>query len=315
MYAYRVLAGVLPYRVGNEPRTAYRGTWLPDDVPLDLLPEMLRHRNVEPIDIEGFGDHVPDEPFLQTSTFLRPDSLDNMLSALRAAGVTDIPGVAEYDKLRPLMRSGPPRPPMPSRWLGLSSEGAADMLREQQYFDGTSRHRDTVILHREVNKEMAELLAQHGDQLVLQMRPMFDEAADKARELASLGVRSDDTAETLFDRAEAVREPWQEFRRTWAPQLGTVLEARKLLSIHTPYPPAIDGRHVENGQYFTDTPHREPIDWGVVVTNPAHAMPEGRPNWRWWLAVANDLHLTTHRDGAPQLTKLITETIPWEDDE
>ncbi|CAI9400434.1 hypothetical protein [Aestuariimicrobium sp. T2.26MG-19.2B] len=182
-------------------------------------------------------------------------------------------------------------PPLPDNILSASPARIRRFATEFLAYHGSSS--EGGALHWELQKvligaataDLVALIRADADQVIDQLRPAFDEAAGKAREVIGLGVPPEATAETFLDLPVEARDAWKEFRDKHGATLDRVLQIRELLSTALDLPPA-----VIDGYGNVDTPA---INWGVTVTDPPRALPKathGAGHVRW-LQVANDLHL------------------------
>lgn len=141
-------------------------------------------------------------------------------------------------------------------------------------------------LAKQAYSELVDKIAARADEVLDALRPKFDQAAEKARELIAMGVPAHATAETFLDLPVKPREAWKEFKTVHTPVLESVLNARISLSGALRLPPL-----GMSGPY--DTLNAEEVDWGITVTNPHRHLGKpvsGREHERW-LAAAEVLHL------------------------
>lgn len=259
-----------------------QGTWVPDYVAPGALAHLVDVGLVTPIRLDAKMTYDPS--MLPPTKRVSMGSITELLAELRLAGVTEIPGLADYEKLVPLARKVP-APEAPPVWLGLDPDTAADALREQLYYEKSCLNVSNP-LSAALPGEFASVLAAYSDSLIEQMRPAFDAAADKARELVEMGVTDSDTHKSLFDRPDAVRDAWRTFQYQGAFVLDKALGARIKLSQVTQTPPDVE----------RNAPDSEAFDWSIVVTYPFRPRAIARktgaePSWCRWLRAADVLHL------------------------
>ncbi|MGD8214049.1 hypothetical protein [Aestuariimicrobium sp. Y1814] len=148
-------------------------------------------------------------------------------------------------------------------------------------------------LRKQAYNELCDQLVGQLDEVVLdRLRPAFDAAADKAREVVAMGVPPTATAEMFLDLPVEPRDAWKEFKTQHARTLDAVLGVRKALSGVFRLAPL-----VYKSEYTH--PDTEEYDWGVAVTKPLRRLGQEVPGRRHerWLAVANDLHLNPINPG------------------
>lgn len=286
-----------------------RGSWLPNWVDQERAEHLAAVGIVEKVNLDAKTVTKAESLPYAAST----NGLSSLLGALDRAGVINIPGRADYERLGALIHAIP-APARPASWFALDNDTAADMLREHAYFS-TANHGIVLDSTRfqytnELTREFAVVIAEHADELIDQLRPRFDQAADKARALAKMGVRPDDTYQTLFDKPDKVRTAWTDFRAHWAGPLDVILAARQLLSKHTPTPPQITGHELA-----INPPE---IDWAIVATHPyqpgALHMEDRAPSYQRWIRAAEHLHLTTIEELDPAALTTLETNIPIKHD-
>ena len=282
-----------------------RGAWLPTWVDMERAEHLVRVGIVEKVDLDRkIITKAETRPFVANT-----NGLAALLSALDRAGVTGVPGRADYERLLGLGQAMP-APSRPASWLALDNDTAADMVREHSYFltakPGTGFDRATSQFVGEVASEFAAVIAAHADDIIDQLRPAFDESANKARALVDMGVQPADTYQTLFDQPDKTRKAWTEFRARWAGPLDAILAARQLLSKHTPTPP-----QVTSHELAINPPE---IDWAIVATHPyqpgALTMQTGTPSYQRWIRAAEHLHLTRIAELDPAALTALETYIP-----
>ncbi|MGA4670050.1 hypothetical protein ACPCG0_09680 [Propionibacteriaceae bacterium Y1923] len=149
-------------------------------------------------------------------------------------------------------------------------------------------HNVVVELERVAYEDLRERIAARADEVLDQMRPHFDTAAQAARDVIALGVPADATAETFLELGTDQRDAWKTFKATHTKTLDKALRVRQMLSGALQLPPmAMEGpwRDVKLNA----------VDWGVAVTNPPTPFPATQPRdghtHERWLAYADKLHL------------------------
>lgn len=127
--------------------------------------------------------------------------------------------------------------------------------------------------------------------IVDQLRPKFDLAADGLRAAVALGVKPNDTVDTLFRESLEVRDAWL-LAQGHADTLDEILVVRQLLSIIAEVEPKMEKRHRPMYE-LGHAPSR--VDWNITVLDPAGGVklePYNRDApWERWLRVAPYLRL------------------------
>lgn len=211
-------------------------------------------------------------------------SLITLVNDLTAAGVT----VPRGDDYRALFAADWPAQPAATKPLLDMTAAEFGQLAYEQAVRRVVTPRNgcgntSQELRDQLTIEYRAVLASSADELVEQLRPAFDEAADAARRVRELGIGPLWTAERVMASGAEAGEAWLKFKNRHAATLDRVLGLRRAVSVELGVAPI----HPANSR-----PDR--IDWSVVVTRPAarELLADPRePSHVTWLKAARSLHL------------------------
>lgn len=151
-------------------------------------------------------------------------------------------------------------------------------------------------LIEQLNAETRQAIRADADNIIGQLRPAFDAAADAARHVIGLGVAAGSTAEDMLDATSEQVACWRTFRDQHARTLDDLFDVRVRLSrIYDIAPVPSVGAAVD----------MDSVDWSACVTRPGAtsslaARDPRAPHVRW-LAAADQLHLPLPSELAPSL--------------
>lgn len=217
-------------------------------------------------------------------------TLDAFIYGLRRHGVP----VPHWDEYAALRRVGAPPQPQPAKPLmehtpeELTAYVRARVLHKVAVHPRIGDAADVArLVQAELGAELLALLAGDVDEFIVALQPKFDEAADAARRVVSLGVAPDATIETLFDAPQAARQAWREFTRTHTKTLNSILSLRVAMSEIFDVPPSRKHAGIARPGHQ--------VNWGLVVTRDGSSLPDSDTSapHRRWLRLAPVLYLPT----------------------
>lgn len=199
-----------------------------------------------------------------------------------------------------------PRPAAVENILDKTPEELADEARilaaDTAHNSLTSMPQELQRIREQLDAALMGEIRANANQILTQLRPAFDQAADALRAARELGVNPTDTIETLFEADKPVRMAWLN-AQTHAKSLDGILLVRQELSVTAGVPPVPlrDGRPIGS---INDIRHDvgSGVDWSVTITDPGDAgrLAPYNPKapWQRWLQLA------------PKLKLVDVETIP-----
>lgn len=218
-----------------------------------------------------------------------PIILAEVLTRLEGLGV-EVPGVANYRALRATLLDD--RPPGLDNLLDLSPEQLSERVREAVTAETARRtrtDRHEIQADAALAGEFAASMASHFDEILVQLAPVFDPAAEAARWLREAGVTPRSTHQSLFLAPREVRVGWLEFINRHAPRLTTVQGVVNDLATITNVVP-------QTGLGL----NAPPADGGVFLVHPYSPgsldRQRGEADWCRWLSVAPRLQLVPLAD-------------------
>lgn len=151
-----------------------------------------------------------------------------------------------------------------------------------------TRERDVLVdLTSALCREFAGILRTHADDIVAQLRPDFDAAVSKARELREAGVTESDSPATLIERDPSVIAAWNTFRATEVPTLVMIAEARIDLTRIAGVPPR---RPIGSVGPPMGWGAGRPREFGLCFGVPTFELPGEEP-WQQWVRLAPSAEL------------------------
>lgn len=215
--------------------------------------------------------------------------LAEVLTRLEGLGV-EVPGVANYRALRATLLDD--RPPGLDNLLGLSPAELSERVRgavNDEAARRTRTDRHEVQADATLAGEFAQTMAANFDTILLQLAPVFDPAAEAARQLREAGVTPRSTHQSLFLAPREVRVGWLEFINRHAPRLTTVQGVVNDLATLTNVVP-------QTGLGL----NAPPADGGAFLVRPYSPgsldRQRGEADWSRWIHVAPRLQLVPLAD-------------------
>lgn len=203
------------------------------------------------------------------------DNLQQLIRDLEALGV-DVPRGAEFLARGPAIPAAPTAPPS---LLDATDTDLANYARDVALYRlmGQAGTNAANEIARDLCIEYAGVIAAHADSIVDQLRGPFEAALDEARHLVALGVRPDDTPDTLIDRDPELIAAWRAFSRGPTPaKLDRIADARIDLSRICGVPP-----RRPPGPDWTSPRDVGLCFGGVTIDVPNHEDP-----WQRWVRLA-----------------------------
>ena len=232
---------------------------------------------------------------------IRSAGLPELVTRLKRHGVS-LPAIDAWQALVDALPTGRlPQAPEPSGLLNKPVEELVDIaaqIARQRILKRNDRDDEAgglAAVRRILDNDLKQALRDQANDVVAVLRRPFDEAANGIRRAKELGVKPNDTMETLFTSEEAVRNAFLA-ARSHAKILDEIMTTRQLLSTVALVPPVPLSRHGVPITAHNEIPERGTgVDWGLVVLQrgaPVALDPpeDKRPRARW-LKVAEHLAL------------------------
>lgn len=162
--------------------------------------------------------------------------LQDLASTLTGLGVTCVPQLDAF-AVRSLTVPGVPAPQVPASLLDADDDELGDYVRDKALHEALNAPAGSgfgpsvveVVRSAVVSgmcQELAGLIREHADAIVGELRPIFTQAADKAREVAGFGIAATDSAEVIIENEPEVVAVWRDFRDNYAGVLDQISDAR-----------------------------------------------------------------------------------------
>lgn len=225
--------------------------------------------------------------------------LDNLVALLTQHGIK-LDAMTKWETLRQALPVHTlPRPSGVESILDKTPEELAEAARALAVDTAVNNLGSMPAELRHIREQLDAALAgeirANANQILAQLRPAFDQAADALRSARGLGVQPTDTVESLFEADKPVRMAWLS-AQTHARTLDSLLLVRQELSITVGVPPVPlkDGSPIESvSDIRVDL--GSGVDWSVTITDPADsgrlAPYNPKAPWQRWLQLAPKLKL------------------------
>ncbi len=218
-------------------------------------------------------------------------------------GVRTLPGAKAYAALiRADLASramSAPRPPRPL--LDCTADELIDLARAAAIV-GTDATRNVIGLAMtdilaSLAGEFLDSLRASADDIIRELRPAFDAAADQGRKVAGYGIDPNATPEQMLDRPAEQVAAWKRFRDVDVHTLEAIADTRRLMSEILGIAPTVSPLPATPGREHSD---RNPghVNHAVAILKPwggqtleAHDGDTG--GHVKWLRLAPYLHLCT----------------------
>ncbi|WGT47226.1 hypothetical protein [Tessaracoccus lacteus] len=228
-------------------------------------------------------------------------SVGQLAAHLTQYGVTT-PGFEKWKTLKAALPTSFSRPAAPSDLLDRSPDELIALARERstvQTANKSDADSQLAAIGTELNAALLESLRADADAIIAQLRGAFDTSADAMRQAVELGIKPEDTMQSLFHANTAIRKAWDTLPEH-ARKLDNVLAVRQSLSVCALVPPVptLHGLPISDVAELSlglSGSRGTGIDWSICVvdmTRPERlGLRDPHAPWARWLAAAPALQL------------------------